>query len=161
RPATMVGALYDGSYHVITITDDGQMKIRQRTWKHPKEVAELLKQAAGATTPPMMEVSWTDLLQIPLQNQPLPKWQAEAKLESDQLNVTVQRGDLPADCEMKVRIDTQAWQELKSTGDAWAISFPRSELVPGIHIVTARAKLKDDRAYSRPVQVKLPGKVSP
>ncbi len=133
-PATMVGALYDGSYDIIHVTAD-EMKIEKRFIPSPKKKGELLRSAASQ--PEKIEPVTKALMTIPLKKQLAPKWTATAKRESDgDILVTAKP---PADAMLMVKIPT---------------THPA---VPGDHVITAEAAFADGRDYQIRLHVTIPG----
>src|SRR5256885_5568420 len=92
-PATMVGALYDSTYHILRVRDDGTIEITQRQKKQGKrgEGGELVTSASQSDN---SNAIFKPVMTIPLKRQPAPKWTAEVKHLDKTLHVTAQRGEL-------------------------------------------------------------------
>jgi outer membrane protein assembly factor BamB len=149
RPATMVGALYDGSYDIITVTDT-ELKISKRHLApgQRKRVHDqgLAPESVPSETKPLMT--------IPLKKPAEPKWSADAKRQGPQVIITAVP---PADAKMEYRLDADALKPLPPDGAKVAVA----ELSPGEHLVTVQATLPDKRAYQIDKLITLPGAVEP
>ena len=154
-PAIMQKGLYQGSYSIITVKDDA-LHIRRRSI--PAK-ADLLKESSEGGR--AAEYQLKDVMVVPLKKQPRPKWAAEASLGDGKINVVAERGDLPDDAKLQVRINGGEYKDAESSGDSWSFSLPTEGLIAGEHLLTVQATLSDGRAYQKPVPVKLPGAVAP
>ncbi len=155
-PAIMEGGLYQGSYSVIDVDQD-QLHIKRR--RIPKKADQELLQKE--TEPRIGKGEWTDLMTIPLKKQPRPKWNAEAQLADQKVNVTADRGDLPENAKLEVRVDGNKYQEMTAKGDQWTVALPADKLIAGEHLLTVQATLSNGRAFQKPVTLKVPGTIAP
>ena len=149
-PATMVRGLYQGSYDIVHVTAD-EMRITKR-----HVPANQVKELLASSTQPSIEMPkgrWQQLMTIPLKRRRPPTWDAKVEVVGRSLSIQTNRGDLPADAKLEVRIDTERPIELAET-------IPLDE-APGIHAVTVRATLNDGRVYQKASTITLPGKVTP
>jgi outer membrane protein assembly factor BamB len=93
------------------------------------------------------------MMTIPLKKRATPTWDAKIELVRRSLSIKANRGNLPADATMAVRIDA-------AKPIALSESIPLDE-APGIHVATVRATLSDGRVYQKATTFTLPGKVAP
>ena len=151
----MVKGLYQGSYNIITVTKD-EMRISKRLVPDPKTKAgqELLanKELVRDKSIPDDKIApvTVPLMTIPLKKRPAPRWNARARLVRNEILINAVA---PADAELEYRVNTAKPAPLVGM----AARIPTSDLVPGEHVVTVTAKLKDGRAYQFPQAVKIPG----
>ena len=153
-PAIMQKGLYQGSYTLIDVTQD-QLKLRRRAIGKPKK-EEMIQDKSIPSDP---NVTWTDLMTIPLKKQTPPKWHADAKIGGDKVAIVAKRGDLPADAKLGYRVNQNKYTDMTARGDEWVAEVPMKEFIAGEHVVTVQATLADGRAYQKPLPVKvdLPG----
>jgi outer membrane protein assembly factor BamB len=158
-PAIMQKGLYQGSYTMIDVSA-GKMTLRRRALVDPKKRKsnELVRDKSG---PAGEEVEWEDLMTISLQSQPSPRWAARAEVAEKSIRVTAHRGDLPDDATVQTRVDGGEFVPMVARGDEWSAEVPVASLIPGNHIVTVQATLRDGGAYQKPVSVRLVGAVVP
>lgn len=157
--AIMQKGLYQGSYTVIDVEPD-QMTLKRRALVDPKRrrANELVR---DKDVPATEEFDWTELMTIPLVKQPAPKWAADAKAESAGVRVVAQRGDLPDDAKLGVRINNGSYEPMESSGDAWNATLPADRFIPGEQLITVQATLADGRAYQKPMMVTIDGPIKP
>jgi outer membrane protein assembly factor BamB len=155
-PAIMEGGLYQGSYSVIDVDQD-QLHIKRR--RIPKKADQELLQKD--TEPRIGTGQWTDLMTVPLTKQARPKWNASAQLDNQKVNVTAQRGDLPDNAKLEVRVDGGDYQAMNTKGDEWTVQLPADKLIAGEHLLTVQATLSNGRAFQKPVTLKVPGIIAP
>ncbi|HEV2292591.1 MAG TPA: PQQ-binding-like beta-propeller repeat protein [Tepidisphaeraceae bacterium] len=158
-PAIMQKGLYQGSYSVIDVTAD-EMRVRRRAIGPPKKNAELVRDKSVPSDP---EVTWTEVMTIPLKKQTPPKWDAQVTASQEKLTIVAKRGDLPDDAQLSYRINQDNPIGMTARGDEWVAEHSTRDLVPGEHVVTVQAVLSDGRAYQKPVALKLelPGAPKP
>ncbi len=132
-PAIMAKGLYQGSYHLIEISEN-RLRVLRRT---------LESRAPGQ-----------EILSIPLQKTPAPQWNATAKLRGERLEIGATRGDLPPQTELSFRLGTGKYAPLAPNADGWRAGAARPNLA-GEHQVEVRATLPDGRIYTRFVPLSL------
>lgn len=147
-PAMMQKGLYQGSYAVIDV-DEHEMKVRRRAIGRQKKSSELVRDKSVPNEP---EVTWTELMTIPLKRQAPPKWDASVSL-GDTLRITAKRGDLSDDASLGYRINSGKYVDMAAKGDEWLAEAPTADLIPGEHVITVQATLKDGRAYQKPLRL--------
>ncbi|MGB7161488.1 MAG: PQQ-binding-like beta-propeller repeat protein [Tepidisphaeraceae bacterium] len=153
-PAIMQKGLYQGSYSVIDVTAD-TMKVRRRAIGAAKKNSELVRDKSVPNEP---EVTWTDLMTIPLKKQTPPKWDATVSL-GDKLSISAKRGDLPDDAKLGYRVNSGKYIDMTPKGDEWVAEAPTKDLIAGEQVITVQALLADGRAYQKPLKlmVEQPG----
>ncbi|MDQ3440291.1 MAG: PQQ-binding-like beta-propeller repeat protein, partial [Planctomycetota bacterium] len=158
-PAIMQKGLYQGSYCVIDVTAD-TMKVRRRAIGPQKKNAELVR---DKSVPTELEVSWTDVMTIPLKKQAPPKWDAQVENEGDSVSIVAKRGDLPDGAKLVYRFNSGKATPMTAKGDEWVATQPAKDLIAGEHVVTVEATLPDGRAYQKPTPlvIELPGAPKP
>lgn len=157
-PATMVKGLYQGSYNLITVTND-TLTIRKRRWRDVKANAK--EMVRDKSVPESREVEWVDVLTAPLKKQARPGWTAGSREVDGVIEIHAERGDLPADALIEFRIDGGKFETMGGEGGRYAVRVRPGTLKPGEHVVTVQATLADGRAYQQPVRIKVPGQVAP
>ena len=144
--ATMVAGLYQGSYNIVHVTPD-EMKISKRYIPKPAKKGELVRDKS--IPPEAIEPVTEPVMSIPLKKRPAPKWSADAKREANEIVIT---GEPPVGATLEYRINTAEPQPFDGTA-----RVSTKDLVPGEHVVTVVAKLRDKRAYQIPIAVEIPG----
>ena len=150
-PATMVGALYDGSYDIIHVTDD-KLEITKRSVAKPKKKDELIKDESTPAEKP--EVIVKPLMTIPLKKRPAPQWSATANVVGDDIDSTA---SAPAEAVVGYRVDTEKMQPLESG----KLRVPTTQMAPGEHTITVEAGFPDKRKFQIPLAVKIPARSRP
>jgi outer membrane protein assembly factor BamB len=153
-PATMVKGLYQGSYNIIEVTQ-GEMRISKRFVPDPKKAAgeEILRDKSVPDE--KIEPTTRPVMTIPLKKRPAPPWSANAQVIDGKIEVMTTP---PASASLEYRVNTARPQPLP-VGNR--VSIPTAGLSPGQHVVTVQARLRDGRAYQRPLKVTLPGVADP
>ncbi len=171
-PATMVGALYDSTYHILHVTDDGKIEITQRQKKEGKKGkgGELVTDAATQPTMAKSNALFKPIMTIPLKRQPSPQWSADVKLLGEKpadyaLAVTAKRGDLPDGTNFNFRLNSESPWPLVAPGGDFNSTVPGKHepmtLTWGKHTVTVAASLPDKRSYQQALSVTVAGDVKP
>lgn len=147
-PAIMQAGLYQGSYCTMAVSAT-EIKVRRRAWRKPENKGELVR---DKSVPEEREVSWTDVMTVPLKKAPAPEWHAAARIENGELQLAAKA---PPGAKLDYRIDTEKPQPLEG------VVFKADELTPGEHVITVQATFEDGRAFQKPLPIKVPGKVAP
>ncbi len=158
-PAMMQKGLYQGSYAVIDVTAD-QMKVRRRAIGRQKKSSELVRDKSVPNEP---EVTWTDVMTIPLKRQIPPKWDGQVEKPGETVSIVARRCDLPDDTKLAYRFNSGKATPMTAKGDKWVATQPTKDLIAGEHVVTIEATLPDGRAYQKPLPLvlELPGAPKP
>lgn len=140
-PAVMARGLYQGSYHVVEIGKE-TLKVRRRSLGKAKADAEQADKAAPADG----EVTWTDIVEVPLKKPAAPKWAAALDQKTVRWKVNA-AGDLPPAAALSYRVDSGAAVTMARGDAGWLAEADAADLPAGEHVLSVRAELPDGRVY--------------
>ncbi len=140
-PAVMVQGLYQGAYDIVEIKGDTLRITRRALAQAKKNAGELL---AGDNAE--AKVNRREILVTTLTKPVAPNWNAKIV---NATNVIVDRGTLPNDVEVALRVDQGKYEPLASGGSGWKGKLDAP--LAGEHRLTVQATLKDGRAYQLPL----------
>lgn len=126
-PAIMAEGLYQGSYHIIKVTQDRLHVLRR---KSKNKVA-------------------TEILSIPLARDTPPQWSPEIKTGTEEVDITVPHGNLPPATKLAARLDTEPFAPLAVADEGWVARLALNHETAGEHTLTIQATLTDGRVYRK------------